>query len=331
MFKVPIKKQKKRQIFLPIGIFLAMTVVVSAGLFAWRVFYYSFLGDKFVAYEIREEQANKKIEENISNYVFNNSSRKVPVTAGSYLISDLNTEEKLIGQNENKVYPIASVSKLMTALISLENYNQEATATVSRFAAKTYGNKNKLKVGTNMRVGDLLYPLLLESSNASAEVIAEFGGRDIFLQKMNDRAKSLGMLDTHFDDPSGLSPGNVSKATDLLKLVNYLYQNKKFVFDITKEKKHKIGRLTWNNVNNLIGMNYYVGGKNGYTDEANRTLVSLFDIPLSKTQNRLVALVLLSSGDRKKDTKSLINYIANYVTYGGKNGFVPSELSLPKT
>lgn len=331
MFKFPAEKLKRRKILLPIGIFLTITVVSVVGVFSWRVFYYSFVGDDSVAYETTKEKSSQEIKDYLSNYVLTDPNKPVLVTAGSYLISDLKTKEKIIGRNENKVYPIASVSKLMTAVVSLENYNQNATTSVSKIASKTYGNKNKLKAGEKIKIGDLLYPLLLESNNASTEVLAEFGGRDLFIKEMNNKAKSLGMLDTHFDDPSGLSPNNVSTAEDLLKLVDYIYQNYKFVFDISKEKSHKIGLHNWGNVNNLIGMRYYVGGKNGYTEEANRTLVSLFDIPLAKDQNRLVALVLLSSGDRKKDTNSLINYVADFVTYGGRNGFVPTKLSLPKT
>lgn len=252
-------------------------------------------------------------------------TKPAPLTAESYLVSDLKTKEVILSKNKDKVVPIASVTKLMTALVALELFKPDEEIEISRRAYETYGGSGYFRTGDKLSLETMLYPLLLESSNDAAEAIAEKAGREKFLTKMNERARGLGMSATIFEDPSGLSPNNVSSAEDLIKLADYIHQNKTFLFDITKLKEYKYGRFTWTNRNNLIGMNYYAGGKNGYTDEANRTLLSLFDLPLSEFETRKVVLVLLGSDDRKADTRNIVNYVAGNVYYNGPSVFKPLD------
>ena len=142
------------------------------------------------------------------------------------------------------------------------------------------------------------------------------------------------MSHTFFDDPSGLSANNTSTASDLAKLIDYIYHHEPDILAITREKNHRLGKNSWHNVNNISLLKYYVGGKNGYTEEANRTLVSIFRVPIESSStasqktveknSRLLALVILQSNDRKRDTNGLLNYLTRYTSYlGGKNGFVP--------
>lgn len=269
----------------------------------------------------------------ISSYIFEKSDKSLPLSAGAYLVTDLESNETVINKNDKKILPIASLTKLMTALVAQELLDSNQIITISRSAYNTYGNTGHLRVGEKLSVKDLFYPLLLSSSNDAAEALAEDVGREKFLTAMNARAKQIGLEDTFFADPSGLSPANISTAADLVKLANYLYHYRPEILALTREKDHKIGKRTWTNLNNIALMKNYVGGKNGYTEEANRTLVSIFQVPITSSstasttvekRSRLLALVLLQSNDRKKDTKGLLNYLTRYTSYlGGKNGFVP--------
>ena len=248
-------------------------------------------------------------------------SQPAPLTAKSYLVSDLKTKEVILSKNKDKAVPIASVTKLMTALVALERLEPKTEIEVPRQAYETYGDSGYFRTGDKLPLEIMLYPLLLESSNDAAEAIAEKVGREKFIVEMNKKAKELGMEETFFEDPSGLSPNNVSSAGDLVRLADYIHQNKIFLFDITKLKEYQHGRFVWTNRNNLIGMNYYAGGKNGYTDEANRTLLALYDLPLSEFETRKIVLVLLGSDDRKSDTRNIVNYIAGNVSYSGPSVF----------
>lgn len=282
--------------------------------------YINFLGKKEFIYEANKlaNIATVSVPSDISSYAFSKPTWALSIGAGSYLVVDLGTKEIIINKDSSKAFPIASLTKLMTALVAIENINLSEKATVSSRANKTYGNRNKLKTGQQIKIEDLLHALLLESSNASSEVIAEHFGRDNFLSAMNKKAEVLGMNQTIFDDPSGLSANNISSAEDLIKLIDYVYHNQKKIFEITKEGDYKTQEISWRNLNNITKSNYYEGGKIGFTDEAKQTLISLFEIPMMGEKNRLVALVLLASDNRRKDTKDIIEYLATYVQYNGQ-------------
>ncbi|MFA6253876.1 MAG: serine hydrolase [Candidatus Paceibacterota bacterium] len=273
-------------------------------------------------------------EVDVSSYLFKRSDKSIPLSAGAYLVTDLESNEVVVNKNDKKILPIASITKLMTALVAQDLLPLDQVVTISQTAYNTYGNTGHLRVGEKLSVKNLFYPLLLSSSNDAAEALAEAAGREKFIAEMNRRARQIGLTDTFFDDASGLSPINISTAADLAKLAGYLYHSRPEILALTREKEHRLGKHVWVNVNNISLMPNYIGGKNGYTEEANRTLVSIFQVPienssavsttLSEKKSRLLALVLLQSNDRKKDTSGLLNYLMRYTSYlGGKNGFVP--------
>lgn len=256
--------------------------------------------------EIRESGRYKKFSE---TYNFPQVSSK------AYLVADLNTGEIIASENRDVVYPIASLSKLMTALVSLETVNQYSEALVSWSAVSTYGKQGGLLSGERVAVGDLLYPLLLESSNDAAEVIAEHAGRNFFIKNMNDKAESIGIYNTSFEDPSGLSENNISTAEDLFKLTKYINQYKNYIFSVTTEKEYKIEGHTWFNNSKFRNDETYRGGKNGYIAAAKHTLISTFDLPLEEFGKRRVAIVVLQSDDATKDTRAILLYLLENVFY----------------
>lgn len=228
------------------------------------------------------------------------------VTAQSYAVFDLNRSTPLLEKNSEKLLPIASISKLITAVIARKHLDQEKMITLDGITLATYGNEGKLRAGEKLRVKELLYPLLMVSSNDSAEALARAypGGKKKFIEEMNTWANSIGAYRTYFKDPSGLSPYNVSTVRDLALITEWILKNDPEIFEITKLKSHTIRTHTWVNPTHFLNLTNYVGGKNGYTPEANRTSIALFD--LGRYQKPYL-VVLLGSGARDNDTLDLLD------------------------
>lgn len=237
------------------------------------------------------------------------------VTSSAYIVGDLDSGEIIAHKNADRVYPIASISKLMTALVSLETINQYQQATVSSRAVSTHGVQGDLTTGQIIDTGDLLYPLLLESSNDAAEVIAEHIGRSYFVANMNGKAKSIGLVDTRFEDPSGLSANNVSTAKELFLLSQYIHKFKRYIFEVTRMKKYTVDNQTWYNNNAFRNDDFFRGGKNGYTTPAKKTLITTAELPLMEGGTRNIAVVVLQSDGTERDTRRILNYITSYVEY----------------
>lgn len=233
---------------------------------------------------------------------------KVKVTAKAYIAADLDTGEVLLQSNQSKVLPIASVSKLMTALVATKYMNLSQPTKVSQKALDTEESFGELRFGEQLSIGTLLYPLLMESSNDAAEVIAEAYGRDQFIALMNKEAKSIGAKKTHFDDPTGLSEHNVSTPEDLVRISRYIEENYPKIFTITRQTNYKIKNHIWKNPVHFLSMKTYIGGKNGFTEEAENTAMSLFSLR-GKTTSKRIAVALLGSENRDKDMLAIIGQL----------------------
>jgi poly-gamma-glutamate synthesis protein (capsule biosynthesis protein) len=277
---------------------------------AKKVFAFAELGTPVLVFGVAEID-----EQAVKHYELQAQTKGPVVSAKAYLLADLDSGEILEAKNTDKIFPIASVSKLMTALISLEAINQYQIVTISKRAFATEGDTGRLRVGEKIEAGNLLYPLLLASSNDAAEALAEHYGRDKFIKLMNEKAGELGLKNTSFEDPSGLSAHNVSTAEDLYKLGRYIYNNKPYIFDVSAKLGHTTVNHGWFNTNDMAAAAYFLGGKNGFTYEARETMVSLWSIPFSATENRRLALVTLNSANRKTDAESLLRYVRKAVAY----------------
>lgn len=227
------------------------------------------------------------------------------------MVADLNTGLIIKEKNRNNSLPIASISKLMTALISLEAVNQYSTATISANAISAYGEAGLLKKGEQIGVKDLLFPLLLSSSNDAAVAIAEQIGEKNFINLMNKKARSIGLYNTRFDDSSGLDEDNVSTAEDLFRLLQYIYESKNYILQVTKQNKID----SQHNNNKLSKYKGFLGGKNGYTPEAKETTVALFSLPLSEFGERRIAIILLGSDSRENDVDKILRWLKFDVFY----------------
>ncbi|HEY4528055.1 MAG TPA: serine hydrolase, partial [Candidatus Paceibacterota bacterium] len=224
----------------------------------------------------------------ILSYFTRPLAEKLKVSARAYLVGDLETGEIILSKNEKEELPIASVSKLMTALVATETLPKDTTALVSKGALATEGGNGDLRLGEKIKSGDLLYPLLLQSSNDAAEVLAENLGRGTFIGKMNERAKELLMFQTKYSDPSGLSVGNQSTVSDLFRLARHLFEREKGLLDLTTLRSYGTKAHIWPSNNQFLKKEGYLGGKSGYTEPARQTVVSLFSAPLSENGPRNV-------------------------------------------
>lgn len=237
------------------------------------------------------------------------------VDAFAYVVGDAMTGEIIFEKNAHEVLPIASVTKLMTASVSLDELPATAQTVVSQAALATEGSRGMLRLKEQLQISDLLYPLLLVSSNDASEVLAETLGRKTFIQAMNRQAFNLGMQHTNFDDPSGLSEKNTSTARDLFVLASHLYNKHSIVFEISKLKEYSQGGRTWANANRFAGTQNYEGGKTGYTSKAKRTGVALFTIPFEGYGDRVIAISILRTDNRVEDYNKLLSFIENHVEY----------------
>ncbi|MFA6353769.1 MAG: CapA family protein [Candidatus Paceibacterota bacterium] len=266
-------------------------------------------------------------------YINKDTNGQPKISAKAFLVGDLNTGEVILSKNQDQKFPIASVSKLMTALVTKEISTEEDNTKITKTALATEGQNGELKLGEKIKISDLLYPLLLESSNDAAEALAEYFDRNSFISKMNQQAEKLQMTSTSFGDPSGLSFQNQSTPSDLFKLTGYLIQQQPDLFKVTTKRSYSNKKHNWSNISQFLGKNGYLGGKSGYTDPAKQTVVSLFNLPLGQNGLRPIAITLLQSEDRKKDVETILKYLNKNIYYGGEadanTNWVQEKIGMP--
>lgn len=228
------------------------------------------------------------------------------ISAKAYVVGNLNTGTIFSSANKDTLTPIASLTKLVTAVIARRMIDPDKRITLTRSIMATYGNTAQFMVGETFVASDLLYPLLMVSSNDVAEAYALSIGRKRFIQAMNDFVQSIGAYRTYFRDPSGLSALNVSTPNDLIIIADWIRLNDPEIFSITQLKSKTIRSHTWVNPAHFLNWSDYLGGKNGYTEEANRTGLALFALGKDKEPH---VVVVLGSSDRDGDVVKLLKKV----------------------
>jgi len=238
--------------------------------------------------------------------------RGVPLPVRSYIAAELPSGVRLATQQPDQVVPIASLTKLMTALVVAAEYDLEGEVTIDQ---EQYVSTliPRLEGTDRSSVYDLLQLLLLESSNEAAELLASVIGRDRFIARMNEYAAEIGLTDTIFTDPSGLDAGNQSTANDLLLLTQYLYQQYPFILDMTAGEQAVAAARNndfadLENYNVIDGLDTFRGGKVGETEAARQTSITIHEINFGNTTRR-VALIVLGSESRSADVTTLHRYL----------------------
>ncbi|MEK7212500.1 MAG: L,D-transpeptidase family protein, partial [Patescibacteria group bacterium] len=238
------------------------------------------------------------------------------VGAESFLIADLNNNFVVAEKWPDAVLPIASITKLLTATTALEYMNIEGLLPVGPESIVPT-SVPRLKAGQSLALYDLLMPLLMESSNEAAEVMANFMGRERFVELVNEKAKAFGMENTVLADASGRANENVASAQDLFRLAKHLYFNRRFVLNITAGKLDgKVyGESVFRNLKNLNLLAEdpdFVGGKIGKSGAAGEAMLSVFELSL-RGEKRPVAIIVLRSPDVYGDVSEILNWLrANF-------------------
>jgi D-alanyl-D-alanine carboxypeptidase len=234
------------------------------------------------------------------------------VDAKSFLGADLKNNFVFAEKDSTTRVPIASLTKLVTAIVATEYINIERTIVItSDMLVPT--SKPRLQVGQKATVLDLLYPLLTESSNEAGVAIAKVLGTERFVELMNEKARAIGMKDTRFADATGSSYENVSTAQDLFQLAKYLYNNRTFVLTISRGdiENSAYNPPLWSELGNFNIFSEdpnFVGGKVGKSNAAGETVLSIFEIEKSDIKRPIVTIIL-GSENGTADATSLINFI----------------------
>lgn len=217
------------------------------------------------------------------------------------VVAELGADTPLLAKNPNRVVPIASVTKLMTAMVVLDSGEplDEWLTVVEREHEAPNNAYSRIRIGSELKRGDLVRIALMSSENLATHVLASHhpGGRDAFVEAMNAKAQALGMTQTRFVGPSGLSPNNRSTAADLLKMVNAAYgyeQIREYTttsYYVARFREPRYS-LEYGNTNALVASGRWdvTLSKTGYLNEAGRCLVMVTNI-----DGHAVAMVLLDS------------------------------------
>lgn len=220
----------------------------------------------------------------ISVFCVSVCAESVSVSAQAYILYCTNNEEIILSNNENLILPMASTTKLMTTIIALEQEDVKTKKVKFTEEMITEGSSMYLQVGECVTLYDLCVGMMMQSGNdaANATAITIGGSIEGFADIMNEKAKEIGMKNTHFVTPSGLDDEeHYSTAYDMALLMSYAMKNNSFR-EITKSKSMKVDFLyppdksvTYQNHNKLLSMyDCCIGGKTGYTMTAGRCLVS---------------------------------------------------------
>lgn len=238
------------------------------------------------------------------------------VSAQAAGVWDVAANVPLYEKNSAAQRPLASVTKLMSALVVLEaNPNLEATVTIAQGDNDPEGSRMRIATGAVVTVRDLLYGTLVESGNNSAEALVRATGflEGDFVGRMNARAAELGMAQTHFTDVTGLGPNNVSTVRDLLWLTRVAFRQPLIrqisttqKYDVKDQTSGKV--LTIQNTDLLLGRDLtVVAGKTGWSDFSGSNLVTEFT---DGKGHNLISIVLGSEGTngRFTDTETLVRW-----------------------
>ncbi len=245
--------------------------------------------------------------------MFTVHSGVVDVSAEAFYVFDIETGIEFISYNENTPRSIASITKLPAAAAWLLVAPMQGSTTIRWSDVNAEGRAGKLSHQDEYRNHDLVFPLLLESSNDAAAAMERVTENQIIAQ-MNTFASSLGLSDTKFVDASGLSAENLSTAKELGELSVHLKTIQPHVFDVSTLSQYIHEDNGWVNNNPFIEQAGYRGGKHGFTYEANRTIVAIFEESfLGGT--REVGYVILGSEDLTKDINMLRQFVQASVSY----------------
>ena len=235
------------------------------------------------------------------------------VHAAGWLVGDLLSGDVYISQNADKRWPLASITKLMSAVVLLRAQGGGQTiVTIPPTAASETGDTNAtgLVGGSRYRASDLLNVMLVASSNDAAVALATHHGFQNFVAEMNAAARDWGLADTYFDEPTGLSVSDESTPRDVFRFLSKIYGTYPEILQTTRKQSVAIADVDSNlhhvfpSTNSFAGRADFIGGKTGFTDDARGNLVSVFSVA-----KRPVVVIVLGTEDRFGETEKLFTWV----------------------
>ena len=266
-------------------------------------------------------------------YGLHTSSDALELKSGVALVLDQDTNEVLFSKNSDTVLPIASLTKLMTALVVTEAHQSlDEMVTISDDDIDTEkGSRSRLRVGTSLRREEMLHLALMSSENRAANALGRHypGGLTAFVTAMNQKARELGMNDTHYVEPTGLSSRNQSSARDLATLVRAAHEHQ-IIRDLSTSPEYRVDignrALQFRNTNNLVRSPSWDIGlqKTGYISEAGRCLV----MQARMAGRKLIMVFLDSAGkySRIGDAERVRRWVSESVPHQASPGVVPAAV-----
>jgi D-alanyl-D-alanine endopeptidase (penicillin-binding protein 7) len=239
--------------------------------------------------------------------------------AAAAIIWNPETNQVLWEENSQSERSIASITKVMTATVFLEN-NPDLTERVTVLRSDVFqASTTRLRVNDRVTTGDLLHLLLIASDNAAARALARVSpaGSSGFVDRMNEKAKELNLSSTHYADTSGLLSDNVSSALDMARLISHASSDER-ISSIMRLPEHTIdagrGRIiTFRSTNHLLGRTDVdvLGGKTGFISKAGYCLATLLRLPQNGQQVAVVVLGARSNAGRFLETQNLFSWLSN--------------------
>lgn len=268
----------------------------------------------------RVRAANAALKEAMTpRFKTDENGEQVPdLRAAAAIAFNPETGEVVWQENGTEKRPIASITKVMTALVFLEdNPNLTKDITIERsdvYAAST----TYLRANERVSLNDLLHLALIPSDNAAARALARVshGGTASFVERMNEKAIELGLESTTFADPSGLNPNNISSAYDLSRLISYASADER-IASIMRMQSHTVTTnrrtIRINNTNKLLGGEGVdvMAGKTGFISKAGYCLATMLRLPQSQQTVAVVVLGAKSNTGRFWETRHLFNWLTD--------------------
>jgi D-alanyl-D-alanine endopeptidase (penicillin-binding protein 7) len=265
-----------------------------------------------------EARARDMREAQTPRFKIDDSGQEVPdVRAEAAIIYNPVTREVLWSSNADSERSIASITKVMTALVTLESGIDLAMPVTVAPADVSRASTTYIRQGYKLTVEDLLNLLLVGSDNAAARALARVSpyGSEGFIDQMNQKAQDLGLVSTHYDDPSGLLATNVSSAYDMAQLIAYASADER-IGGVMRKTSYTTSsgklKITANSTNQLVkvGDLDVLGGKTGFISRSGYCLASLLRLPGTDQQVAVVVLGAKSNASRFWETRHLFNWLS---------------------
>ncbi len=255
------------------------------------------------------------IDKENSKYEYQPAEELPEVSSQSWLAADLDSGFVFGAKNPTEEYSIASLTKLMTAVVVAEKISLDKSIYVYKTMLEAYGSTEKLAAGQRYGIVEIFYPFLIESSNDAGEILAGYLGRGNTIRLMNEKTKSILMENTNFTDPTGFDRDNISTSQDLFQLARYIYNNRPPILAISKgEPVPSFGANRFEdedlwNKNIFASDPNFVGGKTGYLPVIKNNGLFIFRFLNEDQEERNIAIIILNSENCKSDTQKIYRWL----------------------